>query len=126
MQRVKIVNETNGIYGTHCYINEQELHDVTAVSFKQEAGSVPTFEFTTTGLPNIEMAGEVEFRFAPDTVKLAAVVLQNEFRNNSESRKALVASIASVLKEMPAETEMYNVAEMISNRIIGAENEKVV
>ncbi len=122
LQRVKIINQTGEIFGMHCFVGDNEIHGVTSVDFKQSVEEVPTFTFETPGLPDIEMFGEVFFRFTPDTVQQAAAILQNEFQSNPESRKALISSISSVLKELPQETWSDDVSELIANRIIGIEN----
>lgn len=125
-QRIKVISPKDGWLETECYIGDSKIENVKSVGFRVAVDKAPTFTFETLGLPNIDMAGDVFFRFTPDTEQQAAIVLQNTFRNNSESRSALIESIASVLKEMPKEIKLYDVAELIANRIIGIEDEKAV
>lgn len=123
LQRVKIINQTDGIFGTHCIVGDSEIHGVKSVNFNQSVDEVPVFTFETIGLPEIEMQGLVQFVFTPETVQQAAIVLQNEFKNNPEARKALIKSIESALKEMPSDDEVWSsdVAEKIANRIVDLE-----
>ena len=48
-----------------------------------------------------------------------ATVLQNEFKSNGESRRALIASIKSAIEESPVEIITLDLAEKIASRIIG-------
>ncbi len=92
-----------------------------SVDFRVAVDEVPAFTFETYGLPEIDVSGDVQFSFTPETVQQAAVVLQNEFKNNAEFRSALVASVNSVLQDESSEYLTTNLAEKIADRIIGLE-----
>ena len=47
--------------------------------------------------------------------------LRNELLSDKELYNAFVASIESALKELPAGTGLYDVAQMVADRIIGRE-----
>ena len=47
--------------------------------------------------------------------------LRNELLSDKELYNAFVASIESALKELPAGTGLYYVAQMVADRIIGRE-----
>ena len=117
--RVKVVNSNDGWIGTEYYIDGKKIDKVKSVDFRVAVNEAPSFIFETFGLPDIEMSAIPKFRFTPETVQEATIVLQNEFRTNSASRKALVDFIASVLEEMEDGTGLYIVAESVVNRIIG-------
>ena len=121
MQRVKVVNPNEGWLGTECYIDENKVKGVKSVDFRVAIDEVPQFTFETLGLPEICMAGDVQFRFTPETVQQAAVVLQNEFKKNSEIMDALIASIESAINDAPEETWKHDLAALIAHRIIGLE-----
>lgn len=120
LPRVKVINPNKGWIGTECYIDEKKVK-VKSVEFRVAVDEVPTFTFETIGLPDIDMAGDVQFRFTPETVQQAAVVLRNEFKRNQESRKALIASIQSAIKDAPEKSWSWDMAELIADRIIGLE-----
>lgn len=120
-QRIKIVNPKEGWRGTECYIGGQKIGNVKGIDFRVAVDEVPVFTFETLGLPDIDMSGDAYFGFTPETVQQAAVVMQNEFISNSENYKGLVASIASVLRDIPADMKLYDVAKQIADRIIGIE-----
>lgn len=129
LPRIQIINQTEvddqnlSWMGTQCFIDGKKIKPVKGVDFRVRVDEVPTFTFETVGMPDIDMQGQVFFQFTPQTVGYAAEVLRHEFKANPESRKALVDSIASAIKEMPSEEELWSVdvAEMIANRIIGLE-----
>lgn len=122
MMRVKVNNPKDDWLGTEYYINGQKINNVRSVDFRVAVDEIPVFQFETMGLPDIDMSGAaVLFSFAPETVQEAAVVLRNEFMSNPESRKALISSIASALKEMPEEVELDDAAKLIANRIVDIE-----
>lgn len=123
-QRVKVINPNDGWLGTEYYIGENKVNNVRSIDFRVAVDEVPTFTFETSGLPDIDMTGNVKFSFTLETVQQAATVLRNEFKSNGESRKALVASIHSAIAESPDETTTLGLAEKITDRIIGIENEE--
>ena len=119
MQMVKIVNQDDGSLRTECYIDGRKINRVMSAGFHISVDEVPTFTFETIGLPDIDMAGDVQFRFTPDTAKDAYIILKKEFTENPDSYKALVDLIADVIHNMPEESWTYDVAKMIANRIFG-------
>ena len=118
---VKVVNAGNGPIGTECYIDNQKIRNVRSIAFHVSVDEIPTFEFETEGLPDIDMGGKVLFSFTPETVQEAAIVLRDEFMHNLESRQALIASIESVLREESSEYLVNGLAKKIADRIVGRE-----
>ena len=119
MQRVKVVNPNEGWIGTECYIDGNKVNNVKGVDFRVSVDEVPHFTFETIGLPEIDMAGTVTFSFTPETVQEAAVVLQNEFKNNHKSINALITSIESAVCEYKdSRSGQYILPEKIARRII--------
>ena len=121
--RVKVVNPTESWRGTECYIDENKVKGVKSVDFRVAIDEVPQFTFETLGLPDIDMHGYVQFRFAPETVQQAAVVLQNEFKKNSEIMDALIESIESSINDAPKEICKHDLAALIAKRIVGSEDD---
>lgn len=99
MQRVKVVNQNKSWLGTECYIDGNKINNLKSVDFRVAVDEVPHFTFETLGLPDIDMLGTVQFRFKPETVQQAAIILKHEFETNKESRWALYNSIYSLLEE---------------------------
>ena len=122
MQRVKVVNPNESWRGTECYIDGKKISNVRSVDLRVAVDEVPHFTFETLGLPDIDMHGDVQFRFAPETVQQAAVVLQNEFKSNSEIMDALIESIESSINDAPEEIWKHDLAILIAKRIVGSED----
>ena len=121
--RVKVVNPNESWMGTEYFIDEKKIPNVRSVDFRVAVDEVPQFTFETIGLPEIDMAGDIQFRFTPETVQQAAAVLKHEFDTNEKSRFALYDSVRSVLDESDIERPLINMlAVKIGNRIIGLED----
>ena len=120
--RVKVVNPNESWMGTECYIDEKKIPNVISIDFRVAVDEVPQFTFETLGLPEICMAGDVQFRFTPETVQQAAVVLVNEFKTNFESMDALIASIESAIDDAPETTWRHDLSILIAHRIVGMED----
>lgn len=121
--RVKVVSPNESWRGTECYIDGNKVKGVKSVDFRVSVDEVPQFTFETLGLPDIDMHGDVQFRFAPETVQQAAVVLQNEFKKNSEIMDALIESIESSINDAPKEICKHDLAALIAKRIVGSEDD---
>ena len=121
MHRVKVVNPNESRLGTEYYIDGKKISNVRSVDFRVAVDEVPQFTFETLGLPDIDMHGYVQFRFAPETVQQAAVVLMNEFKTNFESMDALIASIESAIDDAPETISRNELSKLIAKRIVGLE-----
>ena len=123
LPRVKIVNpEEKGWLRTECYIDGKKIPNVRSVDFRVAVDEVPQFTFETLGLPEIDMHGDIQFSFTPETVQQAAVVLKNEFQNNMTSRFALYDSVRSILDENDIDKSITKMlAVEIGNRIFDLE-----
>ena len=120
--RVKVVNSNESWMGTESYIDGKKIPNVRSVDFRVAVDEVPQFTFETIGLPEIDMAGDVQFSFTPETVQQAAIVLQNDFQNNMASRFALYDSVRSVLDENDIDKSITKMlAVEIGNRIFDLE-----
>ena len=120
--RVKVVNPNESWRGTECCIDGKKISNVRSVDFRVAVDEVPQFTFETLGFPDIEMSGDVQFSFTPETVQQAAVVLKNEFQNNMASRFALYDSVRSVLDENDIDKSITKMlAVEIGNRIFDLE-----
>ena len=120
--RVKVVNANNGPIGTKCCIDGQKIRNVRSIDFHVSVDEIPIFEFETMGLPDIDMGRKVLFSFTPETVQEAATILKHEFTHNMDSRKALIASIESIIREEYNGYCAYELARKVANRIAGSEN----
>ena len=120
-QRVRIVNTRSDHFGTECYINDKKISNIKSVDFHVSPDEVPIVTFEVVGVPEIAMNSDVRYNFSPETVQEAATILKHEFTHNMDSRKALIASIESIIREEYNGYCAYNLARKVANRIVGSE-----
>lgn len=122
LPRVKVVNPVgNGPLGTEYYIDGQRISRVLSVNFQVAVDEIPTFTFETLGAPEIDMQGDVQFSFTPQTVTEAVKVLRNELLKHGELYNGFLASVRSTIKEFPNNKIIWTdeLTETILRRIIG-------
>ncbi len=127
--RVKVVNPNESWMGTEYYIDGKKINNVRSVDFRVAVDEFPQFTFETTGVPDIDMAGDIRFRFTPETVKQAAVVLQNELMTNKDYRDTFLKSMYEFWQtRVTCEDIQYDdfkeAAELMLNCLIGMEKER--
>lgn len=134
--RVRVVNPNESWMGTEYYIDGKKINNVRSVDFRVAVDEFPQFTFKTMGLPEIDMSGDIRFRFTPETVQQAVVVLRNELISNRDLRDAFLKSMLSALDDdfwNSRETagdqldigydDFKEAAELMLNRLIGIETE---
>ena len=132
--RVKVVNPTESCIGTACYIDGKQIHGFRSVDFRVAVDEVPQFTFETLGLPEIDMPGDVQFSFTPETVKQAAVVLRNELSKRGDLYDVFLSSMRSAIDDNfrngsetcgdaldIGQADFDEVAKLMLNRLIGLE-----
>lgn len=132
--RIKVVNPNEGWMGTKCYIDGNKIKNVKSVDFRVAVDEVPQFTFETMGLPEIDMSGDIRFKFTPETVQQACTVLRNELMNHGELYNAFLKSMLSALDNKfwnsrdrngyeldLGEEDFKEAAILMLNRLIGIE-----
>lgn len=133
--RVKVVNPTEDWLGTECYIDGKKIKNVKSVDFRVAVDEVPRFTFETMGLPDIDMSGDIRFRFTPETVQQASVVLRSELMIRGELYHVFLESMLSALDDNfwdsrstngfsldIGEDDFKEAAELMLNRLVGIES----
>lgn len=124
MHKVKIINEHEELIPTHIYIDDTEIHGVKSLEyFGASVNEVPVFEFEVAGIPEVIEIGQaaIQFRFTPQTIQEATKVLRHSLITDATLYCAFCKSIESALKEIPAETGLYDVAKAVADRFIREE-----
>ena len=133
--RVKVVNPNGGWRGTKCYIDGNKIKNVKSVDFRIAVDEFPQFTFETIGLPDIDMSGDIRFRFTPETVQQAVIVLRNELLTKGTLYNGFLESMLSALDEKfwdsrdrngndldLGEEDFKEAAVLMLNRLIGIED----
>lgn len=121
---VKIINSTSSgkrIRGPQCFVGDLEIPKVISADFHVSVDEVPTFNFKTIGIPDMEMLGRAVIAFHPDTVMDAMKVLQYELMHDRTLYDGFLSSIESALNEAKPYTKEHDLAVAILNRLIGEE-----
>ena len=134
IQRVKVVNPNGNWCGTECYIDDKKIKNVKSVDFRVAVDEVPQFTFETMGLPDIDMIGDIRFKFTPETVQQASVVLRNELMTRGRLYHIFLGSMLSALDDSfwdsrdrngndldLGEEDFKEAAALMLNRLIGIE-----
>ena len=132
--RAKVVNTNESWLGTECYIDGKKIPNVRSVDFRVAVDEVPHFTFETLGLPEIDMAGDIQFSFTTETVQQAAVVLRNELSKRGDLYDVFLESMRSTIdddfwntretcgNDLDIGKDDFNeAAELMLNRLIGME-----
>lgn len=132
--RVKVVNPNEGWMGTEYYIDGKKIENVKSVDFRVAVDEAPHFTFETMGLPDIDMSGDIRFKFTPETVQQASVVLRNELMTRGGLYHIFLESMLSALDDKfwdsrdrngndldIGEEDFKEAAALMLNRLIGIE-----
>lgn len=139
MSRVRVVNPNESWIGTEYYIDGKKINNVRSVDFRVAVDGFPQFTFETLGLPDIDMPGDIRFRFTPETVQQASVVLRNELIADKDLRDTFLTSMLSALddgfwngRETAGDQldigydDFKEAANLMLNRLIGIEKERKI
>lgn len=132
--RVRVVNPNEDWMGTEYYIDGKKIKKVKSVDFRVAVDEVPQFTFETMGLPDIDMSGDIRFKFTPETVQQASVVLRNELMTRGGLYHIFLESMLSALDDKfwdsrdrngndldIGEEDFKEAAALMLNRLIGIE-----
>lgn len=127
--KVKIFNpDGSGWRGTTYVIGGKEIPRVKSVDFHVAVDEAPTFEIEMFGLPDIEMVGDIRFRFTPESVTDAVAVLRHELLTHGEVYNGFKASLKTAIEKyctcgLPFEPE-EETAGKILDFMIGEEQKE--
>lgn len=82
LPRVRVVNSTDSLLGTECYIDRKKIDKIKRIDFSVGVDELPTFTFETLGIPDIDMLGKIQFSFTPKTIEEAKKILEHESRKH--------------------------------------------
>jgi len=73
---VEITSPDNKPFPIYAYINGEKLQKCTHIEYSVDVDfCIPTFTFTTMGIPRIKTSGKIEFRYTPETIEEACRIL---------------------------------------------------
>ena len=132
--RVKVVNPTEDWLGTEYCIDGKKIERVKSIDFRVAVDEVPQFTFETMGLPDIDMYGDISFKFTPETFQQALIVLRNALLTSKSLYNCFLESMLSALDDRfwgsrdrngndldIGEEDFKEAAVLMLNRMIGIE-----
>lgn len=123
MNEVIVKNTGKNPFGAECFVDGKKIPLVRSIDFNIEPGEVPVLVLETVGRPDIHIKGDVNFKFEPQNISEACLILSEELKKHGCFYGAFVASVESVLdKDMLYRGHGYflhSSAEDIVKRISG-------
>ena len=118
---VKIRQDKEKPWIYRVYKDGKQLTRVRSIDFNVEAGTLPELTVEIGGGIDFDGMADIHFDYSPHTIKEACKILREELLKHKDLYRAFSASIYSALNEMPEETWIDEIPEIILSRIIGEE-----
>ena len=118
---VKIRQDKEKPWIYRVYKDGKQLTRVRSIDFNVEAGTLPELTVEIGGGIDFDGMADIHFDYSPHTIKEACKILREELLKHEDLYRAFSASIYSALNEMPEETWIDEMPEIILSRIIGEE-----
>ena len=116
---VKIRQDKEKPWIYRVYKDGKQLTRVRSIDFNVEAGTLPELTVEIGGGIDFDGMANSQNEYPPHTIKEACKILREELLKHEDLYRAFSASIYSALNEMPEETWIDEMPEIILSRIIG-------
>ena len=121
---VKIRQDKEKPWIHRVYKDGKQLTRVRSIDFNVEADTLPELTVEIGGGIDFDGMADIHFDYSPCTIKEACKILREELLKHEDLYRAFSASIYSALNEMPDETWIDEMPEIILSRIIGEESDE--
>ena len=101
------------------FVDGKQIEKITHIDFEINPFEVPEVNIETMGGIDFEGQAEVNFLNTSFSVQNACKIIRQELMEHGDFYKAFSASIYSALKDIPDETFIDEMPEIILDRIIG-------
>lgn len=123
MNNVVVRNTKENSRGAECFVDGNRIPLVRSIDFHIEPDRVPVFVLETVGRPDICINGQVEFRFEPNNISDACLIISKELKRHGDFYDGFVASVTSALDNCLgaafSDEAIDEVAECVVKRISG-------
>lgn len=128
LDNVKIEQDKENPNIHRVFIDGKQIDKITHLDFQVNPMEFPSVTLNIERMSGVDFEGQAEVNFLKDpfTVQNACKIIRDELLKHGDLYKAFSASIYSALKEMPKETWIDEMPEIILNRIIGEEKDGCV
>lgn len=123
LANVKIEQDKENKHIHRVFIDGKQIDKITHLDFQVNPLEFPSVTLNIERMSGVDFEGQAEVNFLKDpfTVRNACKILREELLKHGDLYKAFSASIYSALKDMPEETCIDEMPEIILKRIIGEE-----
>lgn len=119
LANVKIEQDKEKPWIHRVYQNGNEIKRIVEANLNIRTDSFPEVNITIDGGCDFEGMADIHFDYSPYTVKEACKILRDELLKHGDLYNGFVASIYSALKDIPGETRIEDMPQLIMDRIIG-------
>lgn len=121
LANVKIEQDKENKHIHRVFIDGKQIDKITHLDFQVNPLEIPSVTLNIERMSGIDFEGQAEVNFLKDpfTVQNACKIIRDELLKHGDLYRAFSASIYSALKEMPEETWIDEMTEIILKRIIG-------
>lgn len=120
---VKIEQDKENKHIHRVFVDGKQIEKITHLDFQIDPLDIPHVELNLEIMSGIDFEGQAEVIFlkTPFTIENACEVLRKELLKHDDLYQAFIASIYSVLKNIPTNASNFEVSEIIMKRILGEE-----
>lgn len=120
---VKIEQDKENKHIHRVFVDGKQIEKITHLDFQIDPLDIPHVELNLEIMSGIDFEGQAEVNFlkTPFTIENACEVLRKELLKHDDLYQAFIASIYSVLKNIPTNASNFEVSEIIMKRILGEE-----
>lgn len=119
LANVKIEQDKENKHIHRVFVDGKKVDRVRTIDFCVDVCSAPEVNIEIVGGIDFEGMADIHFDYSPYTVEEACKILRDELLKHEDLYRAFSASIYTALKELPKETWIDEIPEIILNRIIG-------
>lgn len=121
LANVKIEQDKENKHIHRVFIDGKQIEKITHLDFQVNPLEIPSVTLNIERMSGVDFEGkaEVNFLIDPFTVQNACKIIRDELLKHGDLYMAFSTSIYSALKDMPDETWIDEIPEIILNRIIG-------
>lgn len=119
LANVKIEQDKDRDYIHRVFVDGKQIEKITHIDFEINPLETPRINIEIMGGIDFEGQAEVNFLNTPFNIQNACEIIRKELMENGDFYKAFSASIYSALKDIPGETRIEDMPQLIMDRIIG-------
>ena len=121
LANVKIEQDKENKHIHRVFVDGKQIEKITHLGFEVNPQEFPSVTLNIERMSGVDFEGkaEVNFLIDPFTVQNACKIIRDELLKHGDLYMAFSTSIYSALKDMPDETWIDEIPEIILNRIIG-------